>query len=517
MKKLILLVTLFIIQSCSKQEFLPPIVSSNSNPSSSSSVSASQCSKFTYVRPPVDLLFLWDNSSSSIYLNSQTKSALNNLINTISDRYDYNVLMAPLIPVNTSHVNNNSYFFSRQGTVPGNGISTINWSQAASVLDSFPTSGSSYESGTKRAIDLIRYNQSNGVFRKNAYTLIITMSNEDDDGCTSGNYACNDGSKRNYAIAKAHDLLCMRGNYNKANYGSQSTFNSSCSGAPVLNSLMMRYLTVTAQSSNCSVSSNSQQSVVYDKVSDVIYNQSYTNGFDFTRIGSQDDKFNICSGDYANIFSGVNDAISDAILKHQYRYWPLSDSTKEVDTDSISITKSNGVEFYEIPSGTIITRDTDGSNDIDQSGQRVSGFRYVSNGTYNTRFLPTVGEPFSGQAIELFGDAKVIYPECLLVNYTTATQHFGYVKLADKPNESTIRVTKNGANIPQSTTNGWELIKSGSTPTRLTNFNIRIEGPGDYTPKTPGKYETGYFLKLNGSSVYRSGDSVKVNYSSTGN
>lgn len=517
MKKLILTLTLIFIYSCSKEEFLAPINTTNSHTNNVSSSSSSECAKYTYVRPPVDLLFLWDNSTSSIYINSQTKSALTNLINLISERYDYNVMLAPLI----GSGNNEAYFFSRQGITPGSGITNIGQSQAASILDSFTRATGSTEYGTQRAIDLLRNNQSNGVFRKNAYTLIITMSNEDDDGwkASGSNYDFDPQRQARFIKAKAHDLLCLRGNYNPSSYydSSMSTFNSTCSDAPKINSLMMRYLTVTANQSPCPVSSNVSQSVVYTKVSQNIYNEPYTNGFDFIRPGYLSDQFNICSGDYKNIFSGVNDAITDAILAHEYKYWPLSDSTREVNVESIQVTKSNGNVYYPIDDSVTIIRDYSGTNDRDSSGNLISGFRYVGNGTFNTRFAPTVGESYTGQAIELFGQAKVKYPECLLITSSTVTQYFGYVEMADKPNEVTIKVTKNNINIPQSSTNGWELVKSAGQPVRYSNFNIRITEPGDYTPKSPAVLKSGYFLKLNGSAVYKSGDSIKVNYSSTGN
>lgn len=519
MKKIIILLTLLITYSCSKEEFLPPINSSSSSASSTSSSSTSSCAKFTYVRPPVDLLFIWDNSTSSIYLNSATKTALTNLINSISERYDYNVMLAPLI----GSGNNEAYFFSRAGTTPGNGITTIQKSQAASILDSFTRASGSFESGTQRAVDLIKNNISNGAFRSNAYTLVITMSNEDDDGYQESgcSYCFNPDRQQKFIKAKAHDLLCMRGNYSPSSYyqSGMSTFNSSCSDAPKLNSLMMRYLTVTAnqEAANCSVSKKLTKAVVYPGVSKNIYNEPYTNGFDFLRPGYLADQFDICTGDYVNIFSGVNDAISDAILAHQYRYWPLSDSNTEVDIESISVTKSNGNVYYPIDDSVTITRDLDGTDDKDSSGNKISGFRYVGNGTFNTRFLPTAGESYTGQAIELFGDAKVQYPECLLISSSTVTQYFGYAAISDKPNESTIKVTKNGVNIPQSSSNGWELVKSNGVAVKYTNYNIRITSATDTTPMTPAVYKTGYLIKLNGTSIYKSGDTIKVNYSSSGN
>ena len=55
------------------------------------------CSNFTLIKPEVDFLFLWDNSTSSVFINDQTKAALNNTIDLVSSRFDYHMLLAPLV------------------------------------------------------------------------------------------------------------------------------------------------------------------------------------------------------------------------------------------------------------------------------------------------------------------------------------------------------------------------------------------------------------------------------------
>jgi len=511
-----------MLYSCAKEEFIPPTSTDSIQTSEKKSGTAQSCAQFTYVRPPVDLLFLWDNSTSSIYLNDQTKASLNNVINYISERFDYNVLMAPLM----GSGNSQAAFFSRSGHVPGSGISTIPKSSAASYLDQFSKVQGSAENGAQRAVDLIRTNQANGVFRQNAYTLVITMSNDDDNSWVdpSSSFEFNPHRRDRYVKAKAHDLLCMRGNYSTSSgfYDSEfSTFNSSCSNAPKLNATMMRYISISALNSqnSCAVSSQLTENYVYKRVSEYIYGTSYTNGFSFppavvVNPEEHSDHFNICRGNFAHLFDGVNNAITDAVIAHVYKYWPItSDSSMEIDPSSLEVVMSNGSVFSQIPDSVSIIRDSFGKNDRDSVGNPVTGYRLVNNPvTVNTRFLPTVGEAFTGKVIELFGEAKVTYPACLLVNYSEPSAYYGYVHLADKPNESTIVLKINGIDIPQGGANGWELVKSGGQPEWKSNFNIRIQGPGNYSPRTPATLKTGYFLKVNGTAVYSNNANVQVTY-----
>jgi hypothetical protein len=522
MKKLILtIITLFIYSSCTKEEFRAPVNSSKVSTSAKESYSSQSCADFTYVRPPVDLLFLWDNSTSSIYINNEAKIALNKVISYVSDRFDYNVMMAPLIGTG----NNNSAFFSRSGITPGSGITKIDKSQAASYLDLFPKAQGSYENGVTRTVDLLHANQSNGVFRQNAYTLIVIMSNDDDNSWVDPNatYEFDPYRRDQYLKGKSHDLLCLRGNYNSSTGLHSSMFSrygSNCSGAPSLNSLMMRFISISAlfPQNLCSVSSNLTQNYVYQKTSEYIYSTPYTNNYTFPPavvVNPEEtaDHFNICRGNFTHIFDGVNNAITDAVIAHEYKYWPLAPSGQEIDPSSLSVTMSNGSTFSAIPNTVQIVRDPTGKNDRDINGNPVTGYRIVdAAGTYDTRYLPTPGEAYSGQVIELFGQAKVTYPSCLLINFTEPDSYYAYVHLADRPLESSIELKINGNIISQGGLNGWELIKDGSSPRWMSNFNIKVISPTNLNQKLPGEYKTGYFLRLSGSAIYSNNANIEVNY-----
>jgi hypothetical protein len=525
MKKLTILILSMLLYSCAKDEFRSPI---NSNPyqtSAKESFSSQSCADFTYVRPPVDLLFVWDNSTSSLFFDTKVKQALNNIINNISDRFDYNVMMAPLL----GNGNTGSYFFSRSGLNPGSGITTIDKSQAANYLDQFPKVQGSYENGVSRVVDLLHNNQTNGVFRQGAYTLVVMMSNDDDNSWVDPNatYEFDPYRRDQYLNGKSHDLLCLRGNYDSANSGLYSSlfsrYGSNCAGAPAINSMMMRFISISALFSpnSCTASSQVTTNYIYRKTSEKIYSTGYTNSYSNpqTIVMHQEegpDAFNICYGNYLNVFDGVNNAITDAIIAHEYRFWPLAPAGQEIDPASLNVTMSNGSTFQAIPNDVQIVRDLTGKNDRDNNGNPVHGYRIVNGvGTFNTRFLPTQGEPYTGQVIELFGNAKVTYPACLLINFTEPDAYYGYVHLADRPLESSIELRINGNVITQGGPNGWELLKDGTAPRWLSNFNIKIVSPSDFTPKTPGDLKTGYFLKLSGSAIYSNNAKVEVNYQPT--
>ena len=96
MNKFLKLFCLLTILSCGKEEFIanksleilevPPTFTS----------SLESCANHTLIRPPVDLLFIWDDTSSQYFVNEQTKAALRNTISLVSDRFDYHIFIAPL-------------------------------------------------------------------------------------------------------------------------------------------------------------------------------------------------------------------------------------------------------------------------------------------------------------------------------------------------------------------------------------------------------------------------------------
>lgn len=505
-----------LLSSCAKEEFQANKQVDPDKTSVTETNQSTQVSQYTYIPPKVDMLFLWDNSTSTVFINSATKNALNNIVTSVSDRFDAHIMIAPLL----GSGNNNTYYIShnsQDSATPSSGTSTIPRGLAKDAVQSYANSlvSGSFENGVERAIWLLKNNQSNGVFRQGAYHLVVLMSNQDDNSWVV-NYPPSAVERNQYIDQKLHELLCLRGNY-------AIPAGKNCSGFSALSSQMMRFISVVALNNTiCQSSSisNYTLSEVYKQISEKIYLAPYTGGIPNPndQLSFPYDAVDICKEQYAYVFDGVNGAIVDTVLKHVYNRWPVADPGKSVDPQTIVVKRDDGAIFNEIPSSVTITEDPNGKDDRDQFNNPVSGWRYIGDQTnLNTRFLPTAGEPYTGKMIELFGQAKVTYPNYLIVTSLAPPDYYGYVRLSAKPFESSIQLKINGVVIPKSSTNGWQLIKEGGQPKYLSNHNIKIQGPGNYAPATPAVIQSGYFLQVFGNAVYSNGDSTEVVYDPAGN
>ncbi|PIK16479.1 hypothetical protein [Halobacteriovorax sp. JY17] len=465
-KWILILITSLLFLSCNKEEFGVGKQNSTISTAPVETGSTDVCSDYTLIRPPVDLLFLWDNSTSTNYIHPDKKSALNNTLNYISDRFDYQVMIAPLV----GSGNNNSYFFSRAGSTPA-GVNIISKSSAVSAIEALPLQNGAAEAGGARARDLIRNNINNGVFRPNAYTIIVLLSNEDDDSYVQNDYGSNLTEARKLGDGITHDLLCLKGGtYNGSYRNSYSAYPTNCSGVTKLNSSMMRFLTI-APSSN----------IAYKKISSNIAVSGNYSQSDFT---------NLSGSSFSNIFDQVNSVIADQVINHKYNFWPVAGSNVEVDSGSIRVFRNNGSEL--------------------DSGE----FNYIGKQTNkNTRYYPSAGEPYTGHMLELIGSGEVVFPNCLKVTYKAPAAYYGYCHLPAQPLESSIEVKINGTLISNSK---WELLKTGSSPKYFASKNIRIKSSSDFSPETPAETKSGYFIKLDPSAVYTNSQTCNVTYHSTG-
>lgn len=536
LKLIALTLVSWALTSCSDPEFgAVRGVNQDSTPNVRIS-SQNTCANFTLIRPQVDILFLWDNSTSSYFINPQTRQALNQLVNNVSNRFDYHIVLAPLVRANNWGVNDHM----RIVTYDTAGLSAQAMSmrvakENASNFLSFPPASSSFESGLERTREILHNNQTNGIFRQGAYTIIVAMSTEDDNSYQLGfNHppAQFSSAHRQYVDNKMHELLCIRGNYSGV-YGSSYTggiYGANCSGAPALNSSMFRFLSIVAnntqQCSNNNIN-NAKVGASYQMASNKIYLEDYTNNnpahTDQTGAPWQErpnggynlyDNTDICRADYRGIFDGVNSVIQDTVVKHTYNYWPVAQPAASVDPDTLIVRNSNGQEFYEIPSSVVIIEDTGGKDDRDLSNQPIHGWRYAGVQNRNTRFLPSHGESYEGHLVQLFGQAKVTYPDCMQITFSAEREYYGYVHITSKPLESSIELRINGSLIPRcassSSNHCWVLEKQGSEPHYQTNKNIKISSPTDFTPATPPDTRTGFFLRLRGNAVYSNGANVNV-------
>jgi hypothetical protein len=78
---------------------------------------------------------------------------------------------------------------------------------------------------------------------------------------------------------------------------------------------------------------------------------------------------------------------------------------------------------------------------------------------------------------------------------------FNYVVLSDQPDPATIKITKNGASIPESAVNGWKYV--GYRANQATSFS-----------PAPSNVKSGYMIQLNGTAVYKGTDMINVTYKS---
>jgi len=505
LKNLFIFLLALVHTSCGVETFAPKRINQSevSNPIVQSTFNS--CSSFSLVKPKVDFLFLWDNSTSSVFINEQTKQALNATIDSISSRFDYHILMAPLIS-SSSNINYQAKLISENT----NGLSSsalgikIDRTLAAQSLN-FSAAPGSVEKGIRRSINIIKNNVSNGIFRANSYLYIVLMSNEDDSSWE--NFPPAELDRINYLNAKEKELLCLRGNYQPQ--------SGSCSGID-LNSSQLRFMSITAFSSplggSCPGVNSWKKGTTYQNFSKRIYSAPYTTGE--SRQTDQDgrsdgmfDAYDICSQtSFSNIFNGINSSINDTLIRHKYNYWPVASSgAANIDPNEIRVLK-DGVQIPRLTPPV-----SAGAN----------GFTYTNTiQTVPLRFQPSLAEFFTGYVVRLYGNAIVTYPECIKVTTQTPKEWFGYVNLQTKPLESSIQLKINGQVIPRSSSNGWQLLKSGGQPQFFSSKNIKIQGPGNFCPSnsttycsaSPSLNKSGYFLQLFGNAVYSNGATIEIIY-----
>ncbi len=473
-----------LFTSCVKEEFAanktPQITTINPLVTTSTQL----CSQSTLVSPKVDVLLLWDNSSSSLFINSATKNSFNQLISSVSEKFDYHILSAPLISTNTTNSLFEASLVTKDSTsVSGSAANILRTKDQAAQALSFTQAAGSYEPGVDRATSIIEANRSNGIFRNDAYTIIVVMSNGDDSSCeiATGYNSCATADWTSRLQPKIEKLLCLRGNASGIN----------CSGTSPLNSTMMRYINISALTS-CSSGLN-KINTRYRKVAKAIYEAPYTNGWPtsndnlnpFTSGGIQyPDNYDICAIDFAHIFDGVNSAIKQTLIKHVYEYWPVTDSTTSLDPDTLRVVRDDG---------KVLTNRTGQTSPSD-------GFAYAGAlANQYTRSYPTQGEFFTGKMIQLFGtndNDLIVYPHCLTVTYDSVKSQFGYIYLKNgEPYLPSLEVRINGVLVPQNATNGWEYI--GLQFTTALDSNLKI------VDLPVAGASSGYFIRLNGSYKFK--------------
>ena len=478
MKKLTLLGLFILIFSCSKEEFTPftqsnttsaPPIATNAPPVGNT------CSNFTLVKPPVDFLFVWDNSSSQVFITPETKAALNNVINSISDRFDYHIMLAPLKPKFSAGRPIQFVIASDESTLnlpASQDYMKIPYTEATQKLDEFALVGGTVENGYDRVIDLLNLNRSNNVFRQNGYTIVVIMSNEDEASDIPPGGVRSNINLQNTINTKFSQIKQIRDN---------------------LNSIQFRFISLVAHKiGNHSCSNLWDDGISYRKMSKKVYdeiNPTSNRPTDQNNRLAVADSYSICNGDFLNLFDGINSTIQEQVITHVYNFWPLASTTDpSFDPGAITVTKNNGQNLVQ--------------DDL------VNGFRLLPGIQVNhpTReFPPPPGERFTGFIIELFGAGKVTFPECINVRTQSPAEYYGFLSMNKEPDLTTLQLTIDGVNIPQSTTNGWEYIGF------IEGQNIKIKSPTEPNqPGLPAIEQTGYFIRLNGNAIFTNGQSANL-------
>lgn len=495
MKTSFLLLLLMLFASCGKDEFVAK-TENQVKKAIGSIVSTSQgCAGMTKIKPPVDILFVFDNSSSTSFINANTKAALTNTIQKVSENFDYHIVVAPLI------ANGNENFPIVASSPTGLG-SVLNQITGADNI-TFPASvaGTAYdvggvEKGFKRVVDIIKNNMSNGIFRKKAYTIVVLVSNGDDNDYVSSCPQCAPTSD-NYNLYKG-ELQKFTKKYADSQGGSGSgssgtSFPGTFQISPTSNLLASPQLHFISVVSHADHSGGWIRGTRYMNMSRELYNYVFNTTYGTNTLVNTADLYSYTSG--TSIFDGVNYLIQAVILEHKYDYWPVAPQ-KNFDPAKL-VVKKNGTPLV--------------------SGDLLNGYVFEDLlQTKDTRYYPTAGEPYTGYLIKLFGNGQVKYnattgsADCMTITTTAPPQYFGYVDLLKQPKLETVDLKVNGNSIPQSATNGWSYY--GYSP----SLNIQVKSPSDDTPEpNPGVYRSGYFLKLNGSAVYTNGDFIQVNFKAT--
>jgi hypothetical protein len=491
-RTLFLTTSLLVLSSCAKEEFATNKGKQSSSTSEAITTSAKLCAQSTLIRPQVDILMLWDNTSSFNFVNSATKSSMSNLISSVSENFDYHVLSAPLVPAAAGGGAKSGGLYEAQliaktpTGITGAAYNILRTKENAIASLGFTQGVGSSESGVDRAYNVINENRGNGIFRPGAYTIVVVISNEDDKACSMDaetnpySQICSSPADYNrYLAPRISRFLNLRGN------------SSVTGGGPgILNSSMMRFINISPLTS-CA-SGSYKTNYMYKAMAKTMYEAPYTNGWPTSNdhlspdlVGAPD-SYNLCSLDFSHIFDGVNTAIKQTLLKHKYDYWPMASSAASVDPDTVRVIRSDGK--------LLVNRRFDNS--------ATNGFEVVMDGsgnalntTINTRYAPTAGEPFSGKLIKLFGvegNDKLVYPDCLTVTYTEVKSTYGYIYLQyGEPSVPTIEVRINGVVVPQNSTNGWDYM--GLQYTNALDSSYKVAN-------LPAGTSSGYFLRLNGTA-----------------
>lgn len=477
MKHFILFILFIFLTACSekipftvqtqKEIFITPAVNK---------FSTTLCGDQTIHKPKVDILFVIDNSTSlnQQYVSSELKQSIANVVSNISDNFDYHALIVPLL----SYAGANQQLVVSNATGLGVGAPTpigIDSVDVQQYLNNTQPGGA--EKGFLRVHDVITSNITNGVFRKKVHTLVVMLSNGDDnDNITDPQTGLPIGS--NYGT-RYNQLISLT---NK-------------SGNTTLQALTLRFISVVPHTA---CQTGYIQANRYIQMSKDIYNFM---GATDQGGNPRPDSYNICSNSITNVFTTISSVLPSTVVDHVYNYWPAK------------ITNNSTIDFNE---NEIVVRKVTQSGIVNIPEDNVNGFQFLpTHQTLNIREYPAVSSDYpaeyvTGFFVQLHGNAKVTSPDCLAVQIQDPQEFFGYIVIGNNPDLNDTIIKKNGVIVNQSNTDGWSF--QGFSPSQ----NIRIISETNHNPHASGVYKTGYVFKMNGSAVYSNEDIITVEYKQTG-
>ncbi len=472
---------ILLLVGCSGEQFSASEKNGSIAASPVETYEVSSCASRTVNKPPVDLLYLVDNSSSVNFLNETLRNSIASSMANLSQDFDYRAIVAPLIPESNEQNLTSFLKFASDGVYADQNDDVYTAYQLASVYQPFTQLvGGASELGLKRTYDIINANI--GFFRKGAYTQVVLISNGDDNEAVYVNGYLDVAATNNKLQQRINDLKKFTRKY-------YDTLPAGTEKNNALRSEEFRFLTLVPHSSCKSGFIDARR---YRDVSRQIYNYVTNSSLPS---GSIVDSVDICSGDYNNLLSQISNNISSITVPHVYNWWPLA-PINSFDQNHITVRKSNGV---------VCNRD-DLSN----------GFRYDNQYRINreTRESPAppsgeLAEPYTGYLIELFGNCKVVWPECLHVTLQNPPVYRGYLDLevAYTPDISQAVIKVNGQVIPRisssNPSNGWEYVGSFAG-------NIYIAAPDDFVsaPAEVSLDNGPHFIRFRGSSTPSKQDEV---------
>lgn len=459
--KFLSLLLLFTLISCGKEQFGSTPTSESTNTSGVQAYENLTCALSTLVKPPVDIIYVVDNSTSTNYMHSSIKSAIQQTIGSVSNQFDYRIIGTPLISNNT-----NDFQILSNGDLQGfSGHKIINPNEFSFFSNTIATPN---EPGFQRVRNFIGAHISSGLLRKKAHTIIVLISNGFDTDTTT--------QTGGVVMAQTNGTSFLN------HLSEMKKFKSPAQ----LDAKQVRFMSVVSHQPSSSCSVDAKPGLTYKEMSRLMYLDSGA-----TDNNSYQDSYDLCTSGFTNLFTGINSSIQQVLQPHKYNRWPVTLTSASLNTSDLKVYRVNGTTQTLMSPGTqwsLISQSSCGS-------------------PCNTRFEPTVGEPATTpNVIQFTSGNHITYPECVVLKGNDFTEYFGYIVINRAPDETKpIAIVINGQPMNSS---DWVYVGY------RTDQNIKVEYQG--SPAIPAVNKSGYMFQIKNNKFYQSGDSVEVYYQPAG-